>query len=104
MKLCSLTAVVLHLLLLGNSNAFTSNPQQTTGSSTSSFTQVSRLTSTHQNVGLGRNSVQLSMMFDQLTNALTSVAKEFGPKKRYVRTLRMDLEHTNHSLTLCSNP
>jgi len=31
---------------------------------------------------VGRNSVRLNMMFDQLANALTDVAKNFGQKKR----------------------
>lgn len=41
-----------------------------------------------QNVALdirrpsSRGSTQLNMMFDQLTNALTEIAQNFGPKKR----------------------
>lgn len=31
-----------------------------------------------------RGSVQLHMMFDQLSNALTEIAKNFGPRKRWV--------------------
>jgi hypothetical protein len=44
----------------------------------SSFTNGAQFT--HRSVA--KDSTKLNMMFDQLTTALTDVAKNFGPKKR----------------------
>ena len=81
MKLCQISTVVLHMLLLGGAGAFTTSSSKVTGSTASSFTQSVTLNHSYR---APRVSVQLNMMFDQLTSALTSVAKDFGPKKRYV--------------------
>ena len=70
--------VVLLLNVLTASNAFSSTSMMM-GSTSSSFTQQSRLCQQRQRTR--SHSVQLSMMFDQLSAALTDVTKNFGKKR-----------------------
>jgi hypothetical protein len=76
MKLAQWPAILL--AITAATDAFTPTPLKLTKFA-SSFTHQTKLTARRQHA---RNPMQLNMMFDQLTSALTDVAKNFGPKKR----------------------
>ena len=71
--------VLLLLTVVTTSNAFSSTSAMV-GSMSSSFTQQSRWCQQSQSIR-SSNGVQLSMMFDQLSAALTDVTKNFGKKR-----------------------
>ena len=74
--------VVLTLGAIGFSVAFA--PQRLSSSWGGSSFIVSQHVALDVQRPSSRGSMQLNMMFDQLTNALTEIAKNFGPKKRWV--------------------
>lgn len=77
MKIISRPAIIL-AALVATSSSFQAGQHLTQFKS--SFTNSNGELLHHRPVG--RNSVRLNMMFDQLANALTDVAKNFGQKKR----------------------
>ena len=64
------------LAILATSEAFV--PQYQLSQTSSSFVQNGRITFRQPSV---RKDIQLGMMFDQLSAALSDVARNFGPKK-----------------------
>lgn len=76
MKMLSRPAIVL-MALTATCSSFHTGQQLT--SFKSSFTNSNEALLQRP---MPRDSVRLNMMFDQLTTALTDVAKNFGPKKR----------------------